>query len=380
MPSPEHPAGWRGDGTGRFPGANPVTKWSTNENVLWRSEVGLGQSSPIVVGQRVLLTAEPDLLLCLAVDTGKELWRKTHQFYELPAELNAKDPGQSSQYGDVNPTPISDGKCVWVFVGTGIVACYDLDGTRLWIQAFDLPLATSYGRTASPVLVRSNLLIHFGPLVCLDSASGKVRWKNDKAKATYGTPVPARIGGIDVVITPKGDVVRVTDGGILADSLGNCMYSSPILQDNVVYFIDGEVCAVRLPDKAADQIQCKELWSGNLPGEFFASPVLENGRIYAVDKSANYYVLDASTGKTIFNQTLPFFRTDNLNAYPSPSLAGKHLLIGTDLGESMLLKTGQESMVVGTNSLPYGSGATPAFSGKRMFVRGGKFLYCIGSR
>jgi len=375
----ERPAGWRGDGTGSYPSANPIAKWSEKGNVLWKSEVGAGQSSPVVVNQRVFVTAEPDLLLCLDTETGRELWRQSHKFSDLPASLNAKDPGESNQYGDASPTPVSDGKRIWAFYGTGIVACHDLDGKRAWINWYDLPQTTSYGRTASPVLVGERLLVHFGALACLEAATGKLLWKNEQAKATYGTPALTRIGEVEVVITPKGHIVRVADGKILAADLGNCMYTSPVVQDGVVYFMDGTMTAVRLPEKAADVLACEELWSGEIAGEFYASPLVHDGRIYVMDKAANYYVLDASTGKTLLNKTLEFPRTDGAKVYPSLCLAGKQLFASNDAGDTLLLTPGIQVAVSGTNSLPLGSGASATFSGQRMYVRGGKFLYGVGT-
>src|SRR5262249_19529041 len=146
------------------------------------------------------------------------------------AALNAKDRAHSSPYGDTTPSPVSDGKRLWVFIGTGIVACHDLDGKTRWMNWYDLPQTTGYGRSASPVLIGDRLLVHFGPLACLDAATGKLLWQNDSAQAGYGTPVPARLGELDVVITPKGQVVRVADGKTLASDLGNCTYTSPVVQ------------------------------------------------------------------------------------------------------------------------------------------------------
>jgi outer membrane protein assembly factor BamB len=379
----ERPVGFRGDGSGQYPSADPVTKWSARENVLWKTEVGAGSSSPIVVGRRVFVTSEPDLLICLDAETGKELWRKAHKVSDFPAALNAKTPVRPNQYGDATPTPVSDGKRVWVFFNTGIVACYDLDGKARWMNWYDMRLTTNYGRTASPVLVGERLLIHFGPLVCLDAATGKLLWKNEDAKATYGTPAPARIGDVDVVITPDGHAVRLADGRILAADLGHCMYTSPVVQGRIVYFIDTSISAVQLPENAGDQFEGKELWFEDLSGEFFASPIVHGGRIYAVDRAANYYVIDANTGKPILKKTLelpPAGRSESPNIYPSLCLAGKHLFVGNDAGESLLIEPGDKCTVVGANSLPGGSGGTPAFIDKRIFLRGGKFLYCVGSQ
>jgi outer membrane protein assembly factor BamB len=382
QPSAARPIGWRGDGSGNYKAAAPVAKWSAKENVLWKAEVGPGHASPVVVDTRVFVASEPDLLVCLDTASGKELWRKTHKLADLPADLNAAAPRQAEHYGDATPTPVSDGKSVWVFFNTGVVASYDLEGKKRWLNWYDMRLATGYGRHASPVLAGDRLLVHFGPLACLDAATGKLLWKNDKAKATYGTPAVTRIGEVDVVVTPKGNVVRLSDGQILASDLGNCMYTSPVVQGRIVYFIDGSMTAVELPEKAGDTVECKELWYAELSGNFYASPVIDGGRIYTADRAAVYYVLDAATGKTVLQKTLdlpPAGKAEGASVYPSVCLAGKHLFVGNDAGETLLLEPGDQGTAVGTNALPAGSGSTPFFSGKRIFVRVGKLLYCLGA-
>jgi outer membrane protein assembly factor BamB len=381
-PSPGRPAGWRGDGSGRFPSADPLTRWSAGENILWKTEVGAGHSSPILVGRRLLITSEPDVLVCLDAETGREMWRKAHKLADVSAEAVSKGAKHSSQYGDANPTPVSDGRCVWAFFGTGLVACHDLEGKRRWMDWYDLRQTTGYGRTSSPVLVGDRLLVHFGPLVCLEAATGKVLWKNDEARATYGTPVATRIGDVDVVVTPKGQVVRVTDGKILAADLGNCMYASPVVQDRVAYFIDGGMTAAQLPEKAGEMIECKEFWSAELTGEFFASPLVDRGRIYTADKAGNFYVIDASTGKVILKRQIEFAPAADAggaSVYPSLCLPGKAIFIGNDAGKTVVIEPGDGGVLVGSGSLPAGSGGTPTFSGRRVFARGGAFLYCIAA-
>jgi outer membrane protein assembly factor BamB len=393
--STQPPVGWRGDGSGQYPSANPAMSWSATNNVRWKATVGNGQSSPIVVGQRLFVTAEPDLLICLETETGKELWRKAHKLSDLaplrkePAALNGEDRAQSSPYGDATPTPVSDGKRLWAFFGPGIVACHDLDGKTRWMNSYDLPQNTTGGRTASPLLIGDRLLIHFGVLACLDAATGKLLWTNNAAKASYGTPVLARIGDVEVVITPKGHVVRVADGKTLASDLGNCTYTSPVVQDRIVYFIEGTMTAAQLPEQAAGAragaLECKELWSAELTGEFFASPLVHGGRLYTIDKASNFYVIDLRTGKIIRQKKLPWpsaeradgARAEAPNAYPSLCLAGKHLVASNDAGDTLLLEPGDHGAVIGASSLPRGSGATPTFSGTRMFIRGDNLIYCI---
>jgi outer membrane protein assembly factor BamB len=382
-PSVEHPVGWRGDGSGQYPSAKPAIHWSANERVLWKTDVGAGTSSPILVGARVFVTAEPDLLICVDADTGRELWRKAHKLADFPAAKDARFPVRSGEYGNANGVPVSDGRWVWAFYGTGIVACHDLDGKVRWVNWFDFRRTTEYARTSSPVLAGERLLVHFGPLVCLNAATGRVAWTNDRAEANYGTPALTRIGGVDVVITPGGDAVRVADGKSLASDLGRCTYTSPLVRDGIVYFVDKSISAVRLPETAGEPFECKELWYEDLSGEFYASPVVHDGRIYAVNRSADLYVIDAGTGKTRLKKSLelpPAGRSATPNIYPSLCLAGAHLIVGNDAGETVLVEPGDEGAAGGLNSLPAGSGSTPIFAGRRMYVRGGPFLYCVGER
>src|SRR4051812_37465751 len=79
-PSPAHPVGWRGDGTGRFPGATPPTTWSRGangerKNILWEAKLPCySWATPIVVGNKVFTRSEPYDLICLDKNTGRILW------------------------------------------------------------------------------------------------------------------------------------------------------------------------------------------------------------------------------------------------------------------------------------------------------------------
>ena len=82
--SPESPVGFRGDGTGRFPDATPVTEWSQSKNVLWRAVMpGWSNAQPVVVDKYVFACAEPTTLLCLQRSDGKVLWQKGHNYEDM---------------------------------------------------------------------------------------------------------------------------------------------------------------------------------------------------------------------------------------------------------------------------------------------------------
>lgn len=70
------PVGWRYDGTGHYPRAEPPRAWSTEQNVRWSSKLpSWGNGSPVVYGDRVFVTAEPTWLIALDRESGAEVWR-----------------------------------------------------------------------------------------------------------------------------------------------------------------------------------------------------------------------------------------------------------------------------------------------------------------
>ncbi len=268
--------GFRTDGSGSYPKAQPPLEWSPTKNVVWCTPMpGYGVSHPVLLGQRLFICSEPATLLCLDKGSGKILWQKTCNYSEVEvpsevreqydkevaatAELNkkqsavqkeldtlyralAKDkapreeidkklkpfrmqieelkkeklkltvalryvqPNTHPTAGYSAPTPVTDGKEVFVAYGNGLVACYDLAGNRKWLKLIEHSNLT-FAHSGSPVLAGGNLLIHFTDLVALDPKTGSEVWRL-KHPASYGTPQPARIGDVDVVFTPRGAMVR----------------------------------------------------------------------------------------------------------------------------------------------------------------------------
>jgi outer membrane protein assembly factor BamB len=382
---PGRPFGWRLDGTGRFLDVDATIRWSIDEKlgIGWQTEVGDGLSSPVVAGDRVFLTAEQDQLICVDRKQGEVLWRKDNGFATLPPEMEVqKDLGPSS-CGFATPTPITDGKFIYASYGTGIVVCYDLDGERRWVRYFDLPLVTEYGRSASPVLAGGRLVISISRLIALDPTTGKTIWDAKEAGATYGTPAVAKICGVDVLVTPIGHCVRVSDGEILAEGIGGTLYNSPIVRDDVVFFVSTTASAVRLSKNADGKIKAEQRWETDLEGEFFSSPVWHDGIVYVVGNEGVLFALDEKTGKIVWQKELPIPSQGGMgpgepaNIYASLAIAGKHLYVANDIGNVLVVTPGQEYKEVAQNELDDGSGASPVFDGKQLFLRGGNKLYRI---
>ncbi len=376
--------GWRGDGSGVFSKAAPPIEWDAEakKNVLWSTKVGPGTfSSPIVVGEKVFVLAEPAELLCLDAKCGKVLWQKSNGFAELTTKTEERKIQKSP--GNVTPMPVSDGRQVYVSFGSGIVGCYDLDGLRQWLVFVDQPPGTLHGRSASPLLAGDKLIVSYHHLIALDAKTGKVAWQNEKVPETYGTPALARVGALDVVLAPSGFAVRLSDGASLG-TVPPLEYASPLVKNAVIYFVGSTTTALELSAPTAATLQTKVLWESDLDGTFFASPVCDNDLLFAVNNEGFFFALDARSGKVLLTmeQEIPSAAGRNnmppANMYPSLCLAGGRLFLSNDIGYTVVIEPGREYKEVCRNRLLEGSGGTPAFSGRRLFVRDGQQILCIG--
>jgi outer membrane protein assembly factor BamB len=367
-PFPEGYFGWRRNGTGHYSDATPPTEWNDKKkNVKWEAKVGPGTSSPVLAGDRIIVTSEPGTVTCVARADGKTLWTA-----DLKAE--GREPQQTKEYA--RPTPLTDGKNVYAAFTNGVVASYSLDGKRNWLSKVE-PARLTYGPSASPVLAGGKLLVDGIRLTALDPANGNELWKAE-VEAHYGTPAIFTLNGTLLAVTAKGAVIRISDGAVLAKDiapgLGGDQSPTPIVQGNMVYFAYRRCCAVKL-SMADGKIQAEEVWDQDLPGSIISSPILKDGMLFVVPSgSPEYQVLEAATGKVLLEKTLEL----DPNIYPSLTLAGKYLYLGNDKGTMLVLEPTKEFKLVRQNELPEGSGASPVFAGSHLFLRGGEVLYCVG--
>jgi outer membrane protein assembly factor BamB len=289
----------------------------------------------------------------------------------LPLLTRATEPYRDGTAGYSQCTPVSNGKQVFVGYGNGLVACYDFDGTRRWLRLMEHSTA-AYGHGSSPTLVADKLLVHYADLVALDIKDGSESWRL-KLSPLHGTSIAARVGGVNVVLSPTGNMIRVADGRVLAGKLGSCGDNSPIVHDQIAYFISGASRAARLPSSSTGQVE--SLWACNLKGGdyWFSSPVYHDGLIYAINGNSIFSVVDAQTGKLVYSDRLNF----GGRVYPSISLAGDFVYISSDNGTTIVLAPGRAYKEIARNTLETFRSSL-VFEGRRMYVRTLKHLWCIG--
>jgi len=287
--------------------------------------------------------------------------------------LRYTEPGKQGTAGYSTPTPVTDGEEVFVAFGNGLVACFDLDGNRKWLKLVEHSTAP-YAHGNSPTLIGDKVFIHFADLVALNTKDGAECWRLKKSPP-HGTSIAVKIGGVDMLVTPNGMVVRAEDGVVLAEGLGSSGANSPIVQDGVAYFVRNSPTAVKLPDSLSEPTKLTPLWKGKQKGGgyWYPSSVVHEGLLYSVDDRGIFTVLDATDGKLVYEERLELGGTH----YPSISLAGNRVFVSTDKGITAIIACGREFKMLGQNELePFRSSLV--FQGERMYVRTHKHLFCIG--
>jgi len=132
------------NGSGVTSATGLPSEFSPSKNVVWKKAIPYGQSSPVVVGNRLYLTgSEGDKLLTLCFDTasGRELWRKEIRRERSHKIYPANDPA--------SPTPAADESGVVAFFPDFGLAAYTPEGKERWTLPLG-PFKNFFGMAASP--------------------------------------------------------------------------------------------------------------------------------------------------------------------------------------------------------------------------------------
>jgi hypothetical protein len=433
------------------------------KNVLWMTELPhRSNATPIIAGDRVFVMAEPDELHCLDKHTGKVLWSAANNYYEaltpderqanpafkdkvdpLVAELKKeKDFARRVQLrqkiqqaltvidkerfawkgndhfeahfgivGFTTPTPLSDGKHVWVWLGNGVAACYDLDGNRKWITRVP---ADELSYSSSPALADGVFAVFLHKLIGLDAATGKVLWEQRKVNSNNGAVLAARINAAEVFISQRGDIVRPRDGHVLYRSLthagGDVSWAPGVVRGDVIYLPNYGINRLHIvdftgasgdawrPKTAAIQMfeepsRRNGKWVDRMTG---GSPLVHEGLAYAVDVYGWFYAYDLAAKVPLYyreTELRGLFHYNSLPVAASATLIGKHIVIQDNQGTALVLEPGRTFKQVGKNRLatqidrpwPVPGQEMVAFSppvpdGNRLYIRGERHLYCIGAK
>ena len=394
-----------GIGTGK-----PPVQFGPDQNVLWKTAVGPGLSSPVVWKGRIFLTefdstAKQLATLCIDQRTGKILWRRT-----IAPETIEKVHEISSPAGS---TPVTDGERLYVYFGSYGLIAYDRDGNTLWERRFPNP-ENPYGAVASPIVAGDLLILnHQGKeayLLGLNRRDGRTVWKTDRSMLQYGwsTPVHWRHDGVDEILVLGGDfkpnqrlvAYNLADGveRWWIGGLPPCGKSTPVLGDGLVYFAAPDIMLDTAfeksnPDRAAqiyannasrvtavrpggkgEANQTHIEWSETKGVPGVPTPLYYEGRLYTFLNGGIVFSRLARTGALLYSGRLGALGY----YYASPVAADQKVFIASEEGVVVVLATGDQLNVLARNKLDGAILATPAIVEGKIYVRTESHLYAFG--
>ena len=179
------------NGTGVSNTTGLPTEFGPNKNVIWKTTLPAGHSSPVLTRDRIFVTAHDAnalMVICLDRQTGKILWQKQVPRLKAGKFQNVNGPASS--------TPVTDGSNVYVFFHEGGLVSFDSNGKERWKVVLG-PFNIFYGFGASPILVDDKVILPVDQdypasyLIAVDKNTGKVRWKVERPAVIsgYSTPI-----------------------------------------------------------------------------------------------------------------------------------------------------------------------------------------------
>ncbi|HEX4147162.1 MAG TPA: PQQ-binding-like beta-propeller repeat protein [Pirellulales bacterium] len=231
-------------GSGIAEGQKPPIELGPDKNVKWKSEVASGSSSPIVVGDLLVLTAfDGGKLYTIAYTRrdGKEAWR-------AHAPAKAIEPYHITEGSPAASTPVTDGKRIVSYFGSCGLFCYDLTGKELW--RYELPTAATpfdFGTGVSPILVDGRVVLvrdeNKSPkILAIDAATGNLAWeKQRESKSAFCTPVACDTPqGKEIVVAGWGKMIgydlKTGEENWCLIGMPSCACASPVVVDSTLYF------------------------------------------------------------------------------------------------------------------------------------------------
>lgn len=217
------------------------TEFNKNKNLLWRTPVRPGKSSPVLTRRNVFLTALENGKLftqCFNRETGRLLWERS-------VDRGRVEPAHPLNH-PAAITPATDGEMVYVFFPEYGLLAYDADGTERWKAPLG-PFSNENGHSSCPIVAGDTVVLVLDQMLgsyiaAFDKRNGELRWKTPREEMDgYATPLLYQPPGAAaaVITASRGQVGahRVDNGKRLWSwkNLSPSEVASPILVNDTLF-------------------------------------------------------------------------------------------------------------------------------------------------
>ena len=368
-------------------------EWSEAHNVVWKTPVeGLGWSSPIVADGRVWLTTaltdDSDgggslHLRGFDVETGDTLVDTEVFTIDDTSPPNPKNSLAS-------PTPVVSGDRIYVHFGAYGTAALTTAGEVLWSKQFVYD--SQHGNGGSPILYGDLLILNIDGydtafVVALDTETGEVRWKATRPEPisqAYSTPLLIEVGDRDEVVSIGAFRASALDPATgeeiwrvgYPEGFSNVPAPAYSQDHGIVFIATGfqqpTLLAVRV-DGTGDVTPTHIAWKLGRGAPLTPSPLVVGDEIYVVGDTGIATCLDVRTGERRWRERL----WGNYSA--SPLFADGRIYFQSEEGLTTVIEPGTTFHELARNELDGRSLATPAVSNGSIFIRTNSHLYRIAT-
>lgn len=348
---------------------NLPVRWSPEDGIAWQRELhGYGQSAPVVIGDRLYLTAVEGkekshcLVTAVGLADGKTLWEQKY-------EASVKIPG-SEMVSRAAPTPLADSQGVYALFESGDLYALATNGKLRWRKPlFDgraEKFQNQHGFGSSPTQTDDLIIVlvdHAGPsfLTGLRKSDGSAAWQTSRgSRGSWTSPHVTRVDGQDLVIVSSNgsvDAYAATSGKqlwSLGEISGNTVCSATVVGDRVYVGTapgrrgpqagdtpsPGCLCLQIEPDSEQGY---RVLWKAQKASCSFISPLVHQGRVYCVNRTGAVTCVDAETGE------IQSVRRVGSSSWAQPIAAGDHLWYFARDGVTTVLQAGSELQEIAVN-------------------------------
>jgi len=350
----------------------------SGKNIVWKKPLPLpGLNSPVVWGNNLFIAganATSRKVYCYDRLNGKLKW--ANDVKNIPGSPSVS-PKVSNDAGYSASGLCTDGKRVYAIFATGDIICFDNEGKQVWAKNLGVP-SNHYGYSSSLQFYKDKLIIQYddskscklialstrtgtevwktkregqiswsSPIIvlkgnsaeiivnnlpyvaCFNVETGKEKWKTSCLSGEIG-PSPAYGNGMVFVANEYAKMVAIKNGKVVWENFEYLPdVSSPVAYKDFVFFTTsyGDMVCINQKDGAV-------LWHHEFDNGFYGSPVIADGKLYAIDRT----------------------------------------------GTTSIVVAGKEYKLIGQSSIGEKSDCTPAFANGMMYIRGYKNLYCIGKK
>jgi outer membrane protein assembly factor BamB len=300
---------WRGPNRDAKAAAfNAPKTWPKELTRKWKVNVGLGDATPALVGDRLFVFTRQEaneVISALDAASGKEVWQDKYE------AQGATGPSSGHAGPRCSPT-VADGKVLTLGV-RGTLSCTEAaSGKKLWRKDDFSGAAPDFFTASSPLVVDGLTIAPLGgrengAIVAYDLTTGDQKWKWASGSPGYASPVLMTAGGTKLIIA-ETDRKIVTVGAADGKPVWEAPYapegrgynaSTPLVDGQTVIFSGSGrgVKAMKL-EKQGDGFGPKELWLNQENSVQFNTPVLKDGLIYGLDGGNRFFCIKAQDGKT----------------------------------------------------------------------------------